>query len=45
MGEFKPWLKQCPTTPGVRLYRAQLGEARKLLRKLGVQTICAQHES
>ncbi|WP_375488566.1 glycosyltransferase [uncultured Mycobacterium sp.] len=45
MGEFKPWLKRCPTTPGVRLYRLQLGEARRLLRKLGIQTICVREES
>jgi lipopolysaccharide biosynthesis glycosyltransferase len=39
IGRFKPWLKCCPTTPGVRFYRSQLREARRLLEKLGIQTI------
>jgi lipopolysaccharide biosynthesis glycosyltransferase len=40
MGEFKPWLRSCPMTPGVRLYRYQVYEAQRLLRKLGIKTIC-----
>jgi lipopolysaccharide biosynthesis glycosyltransferase len=39
VGWVKPWHKQCPTTPGVRLYRNQLAEAERLLRKLGIRTI------
>ncbi|MDT5349565.1 MAG: hypothetical protein QOH91_2852 [Mycobacterium sp.] len=45
MGEFKPWLKRCPLTPGVRLYRYRLDEAQKLLRKLGIKTICVQDDN
>jgi lipopolysaccharide biosynthesis glycosyltransferase len=45
MGELKPWLKRCPTTPGVRLYRLQLHEAQRLLRKLGIRTICVQDDN
>jgi lipopolysaccharide biosynthesis glycosyltransferase len=44
IGELKPWLKRCPTTPGVRCYRLQLGEARRLLCKLRIQTICVQDD-
>ncbi|HTX54728.1 MAG TPA: glycosyltransferase, partial [Candidatus Baltobacteraceae bacterium] len=44
MGEFKPWLKLCPTTPGVRLYRFQLAEAQRLLGKLGIRTIAVQDD-
>jgi len=44
MGEFKPWLKLCPTTPDVRLYRFQLAEAQRLLGKLGIRTICVQDD-
>lgn len=44
MGEFKPWLKRCPTTPGVRLYRLRMDEAQRLLRKLGIKTISIQDD-
>ncbi len=42
IGAVKPWLKCCPTTPGVRFYRGSLGEAQRQLRKLGIQTICVR---
>jgi lipopolysaccharide biosynthesis glycosyltransferase len=42
IGRLKPWLRRCPTTPGVRLYRLQLSETQKLLRKLGIQTIAVR---
>jgi lipopolysaccharide biosynthesis glycosyltransferase len=45
VGEFKPWLKHCPTTPDVRFYRSQLSEAQRLLRKLGIRTICVQDDN
>jgi|SRR5208283_537787 len=45
MGEFKPWLRRCPMTPGVRLYRFQLDETQRLLRKLGIKTICVADDN
>jgi lipopolysaccharide biosynthesis glycosyltransferase len=45
VGESKPWLKHCPTTPDVRFYRFQLSEAQRLLRKLGIRTICVQDDN
>lgn len=45
MGEFKPWLKLCPMTPGVRLYRYQMAEAQRLLRKLGIRTISVANDN
>jgi lipopolysaccharide biosynthesis glycosyltransferase len=44
VGELKPWLKTCPTTPDVRFYRSQLTAAQRLLRKLGIRTICVQDD-
>jgi lipopolysaccharide biosynthesis glycosyltransferase len=45
MGEFKPWLKRCPMTPGVRLYRFRMDEAQRLLRKLGIKTISVRDDN
>jgi lipopolysaccharide biosynthesis glycosyltransferase len=45
MGEFKPWLKACPMTPGVRMYRFQMDEAQRLLRKLGIKTISVPQDN
>lgn len=39
VGQMKPWLKSCPATDGVRLYRTYMRAARKLLRKLGDRTV------
>jgi lipopolysaccharide biosynthesis glycosyltransferase len=44
VGDVKPWLKCCPTTPGVRLYRSYMGDAQRLLCKLRIQTICVQDD-
>jgi lipopolysaccharide biosynthesis glycosyltransferase len=44
IGELKPWLRRCPSTPGVRSYRVQMDEARRLLCKLRLQTICVQDD-
>lgn len=45
VGQSKPWLKHCPTTPDVRFYCFQLTEAQRLLRKLGIRTICVQDDN
>ncbi len=45
VGRSKPWLKHCPTTPDVRLYRFQLRETQRLLRKLGIRTICVRDDN
>lgn len=42
VGELKPWLRCCPTTPDVRLYRSYIGEARSLLERLRIQTVVVQ---
>lgn len=45
IGPIKPWLKYCPMTPGVRQYRFLMSEAQRLLRRLGIQTICVEDEA
>ncbi|MEB4209152.1 glycosyltransferase [Mycobacterium sp. 94-17] len=45
MGECKPWLKACPMTPGVRLYRFQMDETQRLLRRLGIKTIAVPQDN
>lgn len=35
VGPLKPWLKSCPTTEGVRLYRSHLREATRILHRMG----------
>jgi lipopolysaccharide biosynthesis glycosyltransferase len=35
VGPLKPWLRVCPTTEGVRLYRSWLRETTRQLRRLG----------
>ena len=44
IGQLKPWLRRCPVTPGVRSYRIQLAESRRLLQKLRIQTICLKDD-
>jgi len=39
VGPTKPWHDSCPPTKGVRLYRSQMREVERILRRLGVLSI------